>query len=157
METSAVLSLHLWSLDEAAKTEQLKRYLNSLDNLILTDYLEFRWYANGQHRYTARIGTPTGSKINKAPDLSAIEQLLTEFLAQSPQKIASSQEVAQRMAKLTHMIHTIVIQAFEQGQASHLLKDLRQALAQTLFCRYLTTGNRQIRQKLTKQGSKKGC
>jgi len=32
------------SLDEAERSEQLDRYLNSLENLILTDYLEFRWY-----------------------------------------------------------------------------------------------------------------
>jgi len=35
------------SLDEAEKSEQLKRYFNSLTNLILTDYLEFRWYLDG--------------------------------------------------------------------------------------------------------------
>ena len=32
------------SLDQTEHTEQLKRYLGSLSNLILTDYLEFRWY-----------------------------------------------------------------------------------------------------------------
>jgi hypothetical protein len=32
------------SLDEAEKTDQLKRYRDSLTNLVLTDYLEFRWY-----------------------------------------------------------------------------------------------------------------
>jgi hypothetical protein len=32
------------SLDAAEKTEQLARYRESLGNLILTDYLEFRWY-----------------------------------------------------------------------------------------------------------------
>lgn len=36
------------SLDEAEKSEQLKRYRKSLSNLILTDYLEFRWYVDGE-------------------------------------------------------------------------------------------------------------
>ena len=31
------------SLDAVAKSEQLKRYRAHLGNLILTDYLEFRW------------------------------------------------------------------------------------------------------------------
>ena len=35
-------------LDRAADTEQLKRYRASLRNLILTDYLEFRLYRNGE-------------------------------------------------------------------------------------------------------------
>ena len=30
-------------LDKIEKTDQLKRYLKALNNLILTDYLEFRW------------------------------------------------------------------------------------------------------------------
>src|SRR6266852_151802 len=34
-------------LDRASKSNQLKRYRESLHNLILTDYLEFRWYLNG--------------------------------------------------------------------------------------------------------------
>src|ERR1700690_220636 len=35
-------------LDKSEKTDQLKRYLKALHNLILTDYLEFRWYINGE-------------------------------------------------------------------------------------------------------------
>ena len=31
-------------LDEAEKTDQIKRYKDSLSNLIITDYLEFRWF-----------------------------------------------------------------------------------------------------------------
>jgi len=46
------------SLDEAEKSEQLKRYRDSLTNLILTDYLEFRWYVDGERRLSARLGTP---------------------------------------------------------------------------------------------------
>src|SRR5687767_7396148 len=56
------------SLDKAEKTEQLKRYRDSLGNLILTDYLEFRWYVRpratkpneyptAEHRLTARLAT----------------------------------------------------------------------------------------------------
>src|SRR4030043_125527 len=54
------------SLDETEKTEQLKRYLPSLSNLILTDYLEFRWYVNGERRLSARLGTlPAESKVKR--------------------------------------------------------------------------------------------
>lgn len=35
------------NLNEIAKTEQLQRYRDALPNLILTDYLEFRWYVCG--------------------------------------------------------------------------------------------------------------
>ena len=35
-------------LDEVEKSEQMKRYLPALPNLILTDYLEFRRYVSGE-------------------------------------------------------------------------------------------------------------
>ncbi len=35
------------SLDLTERTDQMKRYLGSLGNLILTDYTEFRWHIGG--------------------------------------------------------------------------------------------------------------
>ena len=64
------------SLDEAEKSEQLERYCDSLTNLILTDYLEFRWYVDGNLCVTARLGSPTKEgrikwdKAWVAPDFS---------------------------------------------------------------------------------------
>jgi hypothetical protein len=45
------------SLDEAEKSEQLSRYRDSLSNLILTDYFEFRWYRDGKRELEAKLGT----------------------------------------------------------------------------------------------------
>ncbi len=42
------------SLDAAEKSDQLKRYLTAFPNLLLTDYLEFRWYVDGKRRARAR-------------------------------------------------------------------------------------------------------
>ena len=55
-------------LDQVERTPQLKRYLASLENLLLTDYLEFRWYVNGERRRIVRLAelTPDG-KIKKTP------------------------------------------------------------------------------------------
>src|SRR5260221_10266383 len=38
------------SLDQIQRTEQMKRYLGGFANLILTDYVEFRWYVSGEQR-----------------------------------------------------------------------------------------------------------
>ena len=43
-------------LDEVERSEQLRRYFAGLRNLILTDYLEFRWYVDGQLRQKAQLG-----------------------------------------------------------------------------------------------------
>ena len=44
------------SLDRVEESEQLQRYRAGLPNLILTDYLDFRWYVNGEKRQTAFAG-----------------------------------------------------------------------------------------------------
>lgn len=45
-------------LDEVERSEQLKRYRDNLPSLVLTDYLEFRWYVDGERRATARLARP---------------------------------------------------------------------------------------------------
>ena len=45
-----------FDLDRAEASDQLQRYRRSLRNLILTDYLEFRLYRNGELVQTARLG-----------------------------------------------------------------------------------------------------
>src|SRR5438067_1486606 len=49
------------SLHQVEQTDQMKRYLGSLANLILTDYLEFRWFVAGQLRMTARLANVEAS------------------------------------------------------------------------------------------------
>jgi len=50
------------SLNEVERSDQLKRYRSALSNLVLTDYLEFRWYVDGELRQEARLarGQPGG-------------------------------------------------------------------------------------------------
>lgn len=44
------------NLSQVAKEEQVKkRYLPSLNNFILTDYIEFHWYLNGEKQLAARL------------------------------------------------------------------------------------------------------
>src|SRR3990172_1971254 len=51
-------------LDQYEKSEQMKRYRSALPNLILTDYLEFRWYTGGDDRQSARLaGVAKGGKL----------------------------------------------------------------------------------------------
>lgn len=45
-------------LSKVDRSEQLQRYRKSLGNLVLTDYLEFRWYLDGQLRLTASLPRP---------------------------------------------------------------------------------------------------
>lgn len=123
------------SLGETERTDQMKRYLRALDNLILTDYLEFRWYVNGELRQTARLATLQSSgKLRQEKDgVQAVEALLQGFLAHRPQRISTPRDLAERMARLTHIVRDIIVAAFETEAASDLLQGWRDAFAQVLI------------------------
>src|SRR4030042_4557689 len=66
------------SLDETEKTEQIKRYLDSLSNFILTDYLEFHWFIDGKLPLKARLGVTSNVKIKRDKDgIQNVAELLT--------------------------------------------------------------------------------
>jgi hypothetical protein len=123
------------SLDEAERSEQLKRYLRSLESLILTDYLEFRWYVDGQRRAVARLARLARSgKLDADPEgAQQSAQLLRDFLSHEALPISSPRELAERMARLTHIIRDIIVEAFGTGHASDLLTGLRQTFADVLI------------------------
>ncbi|MRR31929.1 DNA methyltransferase, partial [bacterium] len=123
------------SLDEAEDSDQLQRYKRSLPNLILTDYLEFRWFVDGVERDSARLGRIVkGGKIQ--PDKKGIDdtaQLLQLFLESRPQPITTPKDLSERAAKLAHIIRDTIVEAFSKDKASSDLRDLREAFAQVLI------------------------
>ena len=120
-------------LDRVERSEQLKRYRGALDNLILTDSLEFRWYVSGEQRRVVRLGSWDGQKIRREKGgAEALADLLGDFLAYAPQPLATPKELAERMARLAHLIREIIVTAFETGQASELLQGWRKAFAEVL-------------------------
>ena len=123
------------SLDEAERSEQLKRYLHSLRSLILTDYLEFRWYVDGERRLGACFADVTrGDNLRlRADGPEKLTQLLTSFVQHEPERIFRPKDLAVRLARLTHMIRDIIIETFEKDKASDTLRGLRQAFAKTLI------------------------
>jgi predicted helicase len=123
------------SLDEAEDSDQLQRYKKSLPNLILTDYLEFRWFVDGQLRDSARLGR-IGKENKILPDKKGIDeitQLLKLFLESLPEPITTPKDLSERAAKLAHIIRDTIVEAFEKDRASQDLKELRDAFAEVLI------------------------
>ena len=123
-------------LADIERSEQLKRYLASLSSLLLTDYVEFRWFVDGKKRETFRLATLTaGGKLTPVSpeELELARHLIESFLAQRPVDINSAEELARRLANLTHVIRDIIIGAFQTGAASQQLRDWRDAFAATLL------------------------
>jgi hypothetical protein len=122
------------SLNEAKKSDQLKRYLPALSNLLLTDYLDFRWFVEGAERDRFCLAEIRRNEFVHAPSAFArAEQLLKEFLARDPARIQGAEELARRLARLTHLIRDSIAAAFQTGNASSVLTDWRAVFAQTLL------------------------
>jgi predicted helicase len=113
----------------------MKRYLPALSNLILTDYLEFRWYVGGDYRQTARLARVSkGHKLTLEKDgAEVVTDLLTEFLSHEAELINDPKTLALRMARLTHFIRDMIATAFESNSASGTLTDLRGAFEKALI------------------------
>ncbi len=94
------------SLDREEKSEQMKRYLEGSGNLVLTDYLEFRWYVGTARRMTARLATRTKSgKLRvEADGAERVEELLTAFLNERAATVRNAKELAVRMAGIARLI-----------------------------------------------------
>ena len=114
---------------------QLARYRNALPNLLLTNYLDFRWYVRGERRLTARLAElGRDGRIKPLPGGDEdLRKLLDLFLHQEPEPVADPKELALRMANLTHLVRDIIVEAFKSGNASSTLRDLHKAFEETLI------------------------
>ena len=98
------------SLKKEEKSEQMKRYLGALGNLILTDYLEFRWYVGGEFRSSASLGTfdKKGSFKADTEGQAQVELLIRGFLETQAPQAKSPKELAQKMADLAQLIREAI-------------------------------------------------
>jgi Type ISP C-terminal specificity domain/N-6 DNA Methylase len=103
-------------LDRAEQSDQLKRYRASLRNLILTDYLEFRLYRNGELVQSVHIGKllKNGSLRRDVDELPRLETLLNGFLDSDLPMIASPKDLAERMARLARLLRDLIRGVFAQ-------------------------------------------
>lgn len=121
-------------LDTVEASDQLRRYLDALPSLILTNYLEFRWYTDGEPRRIGRLARLNASgQINEIPGGRAeVEALLSDFASQSPVALTQPAELARRMARLTRLMREIIVESFKKDAATELSRNLRAAFSDVL-------------------------
>ena len=122
------------NLDAEEKSPQLRRYRDALPNLILTDYLEFRWYVNGERRAVVSLGAAErdGKVKVKKEALDAVGELLAQFLALTLPSIGTAKELALRMAKLAGLMHNAALKTLEVEPDTGTLKGWQAAFEKTL-------------------------
>jgi hypothetical protein len=106
-------------LDKREK-EQLKKYTDSLNNLIYTNYLDFRWYVRGEVVSTITLAEfdASGNLQPKADAENKLTNLIKEFLQKEVPTVATPKELAKRMASITRLIRQTIEKALEDEPTS---------------------------------------
>lgn len=97
--------LHV-DLDKEIKTKnQVNRYKASLNNLIFTNYLEFRFYLNGEETERIEIAKLEGKEIRPIEEnFERLQVLLKNFTLQQSISIKNAKELATLMANKAKML-----------------------------------------------------
>ncbi|MES2876100.1 MAG: type ISP restriction/modification enzyme [Patescibacteria group bacterium] len=112
------------SLDKTEKTNQMQRY-GGYANLFLTDYLEFRFFKNGEKYQTISLGHVKDGKLYKTPENGEmLARELAAFLELPPEKIKSGRRLAEIMGGKARRIRDNVVQylAEDDDKSTELLK-----------------------------------
>ena len=126
------------NLDNAERTEQLNRYLSGLPNLLLTDYLEFRWYVDGKLRDSCKVGiVDTDGKLSRDPTgTEKAVTLLDSFFHVDAPSINNPRDLARRMAASARLLRegiATILEKEDQTGALHIwLRAYREALIEGL-------------------------
>ena len=100
-------------LNRTENTEQLKRYLETFPNVILTDFYEFRLYRDGEMIEKVSIGRPfVAKKLKTIPPVenqTDFERLLEKFFDFSLPKIFSAESLAIELAKRTRFLRDEIV------------------------------------------------
>ncbi len=105
-------------LDLIEETEQLDRYRSTFPNLILTNFLEFRLYKNGELVDTVLTGRPfVLNKLGTLPPLenqAELHALLDRFLGFALPQTFTAETLAVELAKRTRILREVIGDQFRQ-------------------------------------------
>ena len=117
--------------------EQFGRYRKALDNLIITDYLWFQFFQNGELVHEIRIGEIEGNSIQTLPaNFAEFHDLIKNFCTFVGQTIKSPKKLAEMMAAKARLLETILERAVtsdEETQENSSLQGQYESFKQVLI------------------------
>ena len=104
-------------LNSKQYAEQFGRYRKALDNLIITDYINFQFFQNGKQVHEISIAKIDGTKIQPLPEnFSAFSNLLNDFCTFIAQTIKSPKTLAEMMAAKARLLENILENAITSDE-----------------------------------------
>jgi len=117
--------------------EQFDRYKKSLDNLIITDYLVFHFYLEGELTTSITLADIVdGSLIAKPENFKHFADLITDFAAHIGQNIKSPTKLSKMMAGKAKLLANIIEQSLNNDNENaddSTLKDQMEAFKAILI------------------------
>ena len=113
-------------LNSKQYAEQFGRYRKALDNLIITDYINFQFFQNGKKVHETNIAEITGGQVIPLPEnFSAFTNLINDFCTFIAQTIKSPKTLAEMMAAKARLLENILENAIttdEENEDNTALK-----------------------------------
>ena len=117
-------------LGDKAHKEQFDRYKSALNNLIITDYLEFHFYKNAVLVDSVTIATIENGKIYPKPDsFDRFTALIENFALQITQTIKSPTTLAQMMAAKAKLMAQVIKYSLDEDDKNQINSDLKGQMA----------------------------
>ena len=121
-------------LSKTEKSDQVKRYLSSLDNLILTDYMEFRFYKYGKKVKEIKIASIENGKFKVHTDsFESFNTHILDFCGFKGQTIKSAEKLAKMMAQKARMMEEVLFNAVKEEDENNTLQNQLKAFRQILI------------------------
>lgn len=124
-------------LNSKSYKEQFGRYKKALDNLIITDYIWFQFFQNGELVHEIKIGEIENNSVKPIPEnFSKFENLIKDFSTHIGQTIKSSKKLAEMMAGKARLLQDILERAItsdEETQENTSLKGQYDTFKQILI------------------------
>jgi predicted helicase len=124
-------------LNSKSLKEQFDRYKAALDNLIITDYLDFHFYIDGAFKTSVKIAETANGKIKPLPEnFSRFETLIRDACLHIGQTIKSSKKLAEMMAAKAKMLADVIekaIKSDEHTQENSSINDQMNAFKEILI------------------------
>lgn len=106
--------------------EQFTRYKKALDNLIITDYIWFRFFQHGELVHEIKIGEIEDNSIKPINDnFEAFENLIKNFCTFVGQTIKSSKRLAEMMAAKARLLENTIERALTSDEETQENTSLR--------------------------------
>lgn len=114
-------------IDHKKNKAQYDRYKNALENLIITDYLHFEFYRNGEKKTSVSLGDVMFNEI--VPHTNNFEMfvsLIKDFGQEVSQTIKNSEKLAEMMANKALLMANVIHNALDDDDANGLNSELVQ-------------------------------